>query len=197
MEYLELPSFIAPSSMSFNLNSNTKSSRSPWTGSVQTVGFKGSHWSAELSMPQLTDWESRALEAVLYQLDGMAGRIKLHDYGRHGTQPKGAPVVFGSGQSGSLLNTQGWTPSQKVLERGSYLTVGDELKFITQDVWSDINGRAIIHIAPQLRRAPQSGAPVEVRNPYGVFMLDSNENGVDRAPAFVNSIKLKFVEAIV
>jgi hypothetical protein len=84
-----------------------------------------------------------------------------------------------------------------VLERGSYLTVGDELKFITQDVWSDINGRAIIHIAPQLRRAPQSGSPVEVRNPYGIFMLDSNENGVDRAPAFVNSIKLKFVEAIV
>jgi hypothetical protein len=77
-------------------------------------------------MGSLTDWESRQLEALLYQLDGMAGRIWLGDYGRQGTVPKGAPVVFGVGQSGSTLQTAGWTPSQKVLERGSYLQVGDE-----------------------------------------------------------------------
>jgi hypothetical protein len=197
MEYLELPSFIKPNSMSFNLNSNTKSNRSPWTGAVQTSGFRGSYWSVELSISSLTDWESRALEAIIYQLDGMAGRVKLSDLGRQGTQPMGSPVVFGDDQYGSLLNTQGWAASQKVLERGSYLTVGDELKFITQDVWSDINGRATIRIAPQLRRPPQSGSPLEIRNPYGIFMLDSNNSGVDRGPAFKSSMKLKFAEAII
>lgn len=196
MAYLELPDFIRPSSLSFTLNSNVKTNRSPWTGSTQTVGYKGSYWSVELKMPTLNEWEARALESIIFQLDGMAGRIKLADYGRPGTQPKGAPIVFGVGQLGSTLNTQGWTPSQKVLERGSYLTVNDELKFITQDVWSDINGRAIIHITPQLRRSPNNGAPVEIRNPYGVFMMADNETTVDRSPAFVSDISLKFTEAV-
>lgn len=196
MADLELPDFIRPESMSVKLISNTKTNRSPWTGAVQTVGFGGSHWAIEMSMGSLTDWESRQLESILFQLDGMSGRIWLGDYGRQGTVPKGAPVVFGVGQSGSTLQTAGWTPSQKVLERGSYLQVGDELKMVADDVWSDINGRALIMIAPKLRRAPQNGAPVIVDNPRGLFLLDSNDSGPSRRPAFSNSLSLNFVEAI-
>ena len=73
MADLELPDFIRPESMSIKLKSNTKTNRSPWTGAVQTVGFGGSHWAIEMQLGSLTDWESRQLEAILYQLDGMAG----------------------------------------------------------------------------------------------------------------------------
>ena len=196
MDYLELPDFIRPSSLTMTIKANTKVHRSPWTGQTQTVGWKGSYWAADLTLPSLTDWEARAVEAIIHQLEGMAGRIKMRDYGRPGTIPRGNPSVYGAGQTGSTLQTQGWTPSQKVLERGSYLTVADEMKMITQDVWSDINGRALIRIAPQLRRSPPSGEPVEVRNPYGIFMLDSNDTSVARSPAFASAINLKFVEAL-
>ncbi|MGL4350834.1 MAG: hypothetical protein ACRCT2_09790 [Plesiomonas shigelloides] len=196
MADLELPEFIRPESMSMKLKSNTKANRSPWNQAVQTIGLGGSHWAIELTMGGLTDWESRQLESILYQLDGMSGRIWLGDYGRIGTMPKGEPVVFGVGQSGSTLQSAGWTPSQKVLERGSYLQVGDELKMITSDAWSDVNGRALIMIAPRWRRAPQNGAPIIVDKPRGLFLLDSNDNGPSRQPAFRNSMTLNFVEAI-
>ena len=196
MADLELPEFIRPESMDVKLVSNTKANRSPWTGAVQTVGFGGSHWAVELKMGSLTDWESCQIEPIIFQLDGMAGRIWIGDCGRQGTVPKGEPVVFGAGQSGATLQTAGWTPLQKILDKGRYLQVGDELKMVTSDAWSDINGRALIMIAPKLRRTPQSGAPVIVDRPRGLFMLNSNENGPSRQPAFINSLSLNFVEAI-
>ena len=196
MADLELPDFIRPESMSVKLRSNVKANRSCWTQAVQTMGLGGSHWAVEMSFGNLTDWESRQLESIVFQLDGMAGRIWLSDYGREGTMPKGSPVVFGVGQSGTTLQTAGWTPSQKVLEVGSYVQVGDELKMVTHDAWSDINGRALIMIAPRLRRAPQNGAPVIVDCPRGRFLLDSNDNGSSRRPAFSNSMSLNFVEDI-
>ena len=197
MTYPTLPEFIRPDSLKFTLTSNVKSNRSPWTGAVQTVGWGGSRWVVEMSLSSLSDWEARQLESVMFGLDGMAGRILIGDCGREGTVPKGAPVVFGAGQTpGITLQTSGWTPGQKVMSKGSYLQVGDELKMVTEDAWSDVNGRALLHIAPRLRRSPQNGAPVEVQAPRGLFMLAQNENGVSRSAGFNSSISLKFEEAI-
>ena len=197
MTYPTLPEFIRPDALKVTMASNVKANRSPWTNTVQTVGYGGTRWIAELSLSMLTDWESRQIEAAVFGLDGMAGRIWIGDSGREGTIPKGAPVVFGAGQNpGITLQTSGWTPGQKVMAKGSYLQVGDELKMVTDDAWSDVNGRALLHITPRLRRSPQNGAPVEVQAPKGLFMLAQNDNGVSRAAAFNNSMSLKFEEAI-
>ena len=197
MNYPELPECLRPSSMEMTLKSNVKAHVSPFTGTTQTVGWRGSRWALSMNFDNLSEWESRQLEAFMFGLDGMAGRAKLRDAGRNGVVPRGNPVVFGAAQLGTILATSGWQPEAKVLEVGDYLTVQDELKQVTKDAWSDINGRATIEFTPQLRNPTNNGAPVEVREPYGIFMLDANDNGVSRKPAFMSSINLKWVEAIV
>lgn len=181
--------------MSWRLLSNSVSFQSPFNGATQTVTFPGSQWVAELSFENINDWESRQLEALIADLDGMGGRILIHDFGRWGRAPAGKPVVRGDANTGKLLTTQGWTPERKILWRGDYISIDNELKMITQDVWSGLDGSAILPVAPMLRTVPQAGTPIETANPRGVFRLADNENGVDRQPAFNNNVSLKFVEA--
>lgn len=195
MDYLELPKDLRPSSLNFSLSSNVKSSTSPWTGATQTIGFGGSHWVCDLSFSGLNDAESRIVESVIYQIDGMRGRIKIADYGREGVKGVGSPQLSASAQSGALLSAKGFIPSKKVMSVGDYLTINNELKFITSDVYSDSSGNATIRIAPDLRTFTAAGSRIEVESPYGIFMLSGNSNGVSRRPAFVNSISLKFREA--
>lgn len=189
------PDAIRPSEMEWHLSSNSVEFTSPFNGASQTVSYPGSRWEASLTFANLNDWQSRKLEVTLAKLDGKAGRIKLQDFGRWGRAPMGKPVVNGAAATGTLLPTKGWSASRKVLWEGDYITVNDELKLVTEDVWSDAAGIAVISIAPMLRAVPPNGAAIETQNPQGIFRLADNTNGVSRQPAFNNSITLKFVEA--
>lgn len=194
METLVWPDGILPSKFKWNLVSNGTSFSSPWNGRTQTVRFPGSYWAASLTLSNLDDYESREVEVILFELDGMSGRIKLKDFGRFAEPVNGAPVVNGASQSGSNLITSGWTPSMTVLSKGNYITVNDELKMVLSDVQSDASGNATLRIAPMLRQSPVNGSAIEVSEPYAIFRLKDNENGVDRSPAFNNDFTLDFVE---
>ncbi|WP_338383607.1 hypothetical protein [Yersinia pseudotuberculosis] len=142
------------------------------------------------------DRDARALEALIAELDGVAGRVRLWDFARGGRAPAGTPIVSVAEQRGKLLSTRGWLPERLVLQRGDYITVNDELKKVTQDVRSDISGQAVIRISPQLRWPPVAGAPIECRKPTGVFRLsDENQGSFSRVPGIFHSVTLQFVEA--
>lgn len=195
MTTLEWPDGILPSSFDWFLISNGSSFTSPWNNKTQTIRYPGSSWKAQITLSNLDDLESREIEVIIVQLDGMAGRIKLKDFGRFAEPVKGSPKVKGNGQSGSALITDGWTASTKVLSKGSYITVNDELKMVLEDVTSNAAGDAIISIGPQLRNNPVDNSDIEVSEPYAIFRLEKGENGVKRSPAFNNDITLNFVEA--
>jgi hypothetical protein len=194
MATLNWPNGILPASFDWYLTSNGSSFTSPWTGQTQTVRYPGSAWKAQLTLSNLDDYESREVEVILVQLDGMAGRIKLRDFGRFAQPVKGTPRINGAGQKGVSVNTDGWTPSTKVLSKGDYITIADELKLVTADVTSNASGAATVPFGPQLRNSPSDDLVIEVSNPYGIFRLEKNENGVKRSPAFNNDITLNFVE---
>ncbi|AZF88923.1 hypothetical protein BRET_17 [Escherichia phage BRET] len=194
MAILTWPEALRPSNMEWKLTSNSKEFTSPFTGASQVVSWPGSRWSMSLKFENLDDWESRKLEVLIAKLDGMAGMIKVGDFGRWGRPPFGRPVVKGSNNTGTELPTRGWDASRLVLKEGDYITVNDELKLVTEDVWSDAQGLATIKISPLLREMPPDGATIETQNPYGIFRLSSNENSVTRAPAFNNTINLEFKE---
>lgn len=196
MNILEWPEELRPSSMSWRLLSAGTKFESVFNGAVQTVRFPGSKWKVSMSFDNADDYEARAIESILFQLDGMAGRIRLPDFGRWGVPPTGTPVVFGAGQLGASIVTAGWLPNRMVIARGQYLSVNDEMKFVTADVWSNGSGAATIPITPVWRKSPADGASVEVENPKCIFMLLNNENGPDRKPAFNNDFTLDFVEYI-
>lgn len=195
MATLNWPNGILPASFDWYLTSNGSSFTSPWTGQTQTVRYPGSAWKAQLTLSNLDDYESREVEVILVQLDGMAGRIKLRDFGRFAQPVKGTPRINGAGQKGVSVNTDGWTPSTKVLSKGDYITIADELKLVTGDVTSNASGEATVPFGPQLRNSPSDDLVIEVSDPYGIFRLEKNENGVKRSPAFNNDITLNFVEA--
>lgn len=188
------PEGVLPSSFNWYLKSNGTSFISPWNGQTQTMRYPGSAWKATMTLRNLDDFESRAVEAIIAELDGLSGRIRLRDFGRHPLPAKGAPTVNGAGQTGSNLSTKGWAANTKVLLRGDYITVNDELKLVLADVTSNTTGVALVRIAPMLRNQPANGAPIEVTNPYGIFRLNKDENGMDREPGIVNGTTLEFIE---
>lgn len=76
MAVMEWPENIIPSTMNWQLVSNSKTFTSTFTGSVQTVRFPGSRWRCSLTFNNLTEDKSRELEALAAELDGESGRIK-------------------------------------------------------------------------------------------------------------------------
>lgn len=194
MAILTWPEALRPSTMDWDLVSNSVKFTSPFNGASQVVGYPGSRWKASLKFNNLDDWESRKLEVLIAKLDGMVGMIKLHDFGRWGRPPVGTPVVKGANNTGTQIQSRGWLAKRLVLQEGDYITVNNELKLVTGDVWSDASGFATVYFAPMLRNVPPDGAKIETENPFGLFRLSDNTNGVSRQPAFNNSFTLEFEE---
>lgn len=158
--------------------------------------FPGTRWICSLTFNNLTDDKSRRIDALVAELDGEYGRVKIRDWGRNGRAPAGSPVVSDADQTGMELNTKGWLPGKTVLMTGDYITVNDELKIVTADVTSSASGSAVISFAPMLRSSPAPNAPIEVENPFGIFKLKDNQQGTgNRIPGVFTSYTLEFEEA--
>ncbi|EMA3641262.1 hypothetical protein U2T78_001958 [Providencia stuartii] len=197
MDILTWPKELEPSSLDWQLISNTKTFISTFTGSAQTVRFPGSHWRCDLALNNLTDDKSRILEVILAQLDGESGRIRLFDWARRGVDNVGAPVVNQPNQTGRSLLTKGWIPNSLVLRAADNITINHELKKVTSDVISDAEGNATIVFSPMLRNPPSVGEKIEVQNPYGIFKLtDNNQGRLRRVPGIFTSTTLSFEEAL-
>lgn len=196
MAALEWPDDVCPASLTWRPESNTKTFRSPFNGASQTVRFPGTRWICSLTFNNLTDDKSRRIDALVAELDGEYGRVKIRDWGRNGRAPAGSPVVSDADQTGMELNTKGWLPGKTVLMTGDYITVNDELKIVTADVTSSASGSAVISFAPMLRSSPAPNAPIEVANPFGIFKLKDNQQGTsNRIPGVFTSYTLEFEEA--
>lgn len=194
---LSWPQSIVPASLSWQLVSNSKTFTSTFTGSVQTVRFPGSRWRCSMSFNNLTDEQARVLEALVAELDGESGRVKISDWARSGLTQRGKPKVSQPNQSGKLLESKDWLPNSIVLRIGDYITVNDELKRVTANVISDAQGNATIPIAPILRYAPTVNDLIENEAPYGIFKLTSNDQGnFQRKPGILTSTSLSFEEAL-
>ncbi|MEZ7798543.1 hypothetical protein ABUS55_18495 [Citrobacter pasteurii] len=196
MAVLEWPADVCPASLTWRPESNTKTFRSPFNGASQTVRFPGTRWLCSLTFSNLSDEKSRRIDALVAELDGEYGRVKVRDWGRAGRPPAGNPVVSDANQTGAELHSKGWTPGAVVLHTGDYLTVNDELKMVTADVTAALNGTAIIPIAPILRSSPAANAKIEVSKPYGIFKLKDNQQGAgNRVPGVFTSYTLELEEA--
>lgn len=82
MAALEWPDEVCPASLTWRPESNTKTFRSPFNGASQTVRFPGTRWVCSLTFNNLSDEKSRRIDALIAELDGEYGRVKIHDWGR-------------------------------------------------------------------------------------------------------------------
>lgn len=154
-------------------------SRSPFTHRSQTQKFSGQSWEFDVALPQMERADAEPWICFLLALNGSYGNFYLGDPG--GKTPRGVaggtPVVSGSGQTGQVLNTSGWTPSVTgILKKGDYLQIGTRLYKVLFDANSDGSGLATLDIWPALRESPAGGTTIVTTNSKGVFRLAKNNN---------------------
>lgn len=196
MALYDWPDDIRPSTMTMGLTANTRSFRSTFSGAVQTSETPGTRWTITMTFNNKNEEESRKIESLLVKLNGMSHRVKCRDFGRDGFDPAGVPLIDGADQTGNQLSTKGWNPSTLVLLEGDYFVVNGELKMVTGNVTSEADGTALVTFGPPLRRSPANNAAIDTKELWVSFLQSDTQSGVDREPAFNNSISINLEEDI-
>lgn len=194
MSVFNLPSNFPVNSFTFQLETNTRQSVSPFNRATQTKELSGSRWKATFNLTAKKRDAMAATQAFILALKGGAGRFWAYDFA--GTEPQGTgggtPIIDGSSQTGRILNTKSWNANEIVLKAGDYIQVGDELKMITSDVTSDGTGLAVINFEPSLRKSHADGTSLITSNPSCIMrLIDDNQSTwkVDVAGFYTMSLK--------
>jgi hypothetical protein len=156
-------------------------------------------WEADISLPPLTTAQVGAWTAFLSQLRGQLGIFFLGHplYGTPFGSALGNPLVMGSGQTGRVLNTKGWTPSKTgLLLPGDHFQIGCRLHMVQTSVNSDASGNASISIFPQIRESQVDGSPLNLSNPQGLFALNANTLKFTSSELKTWGVNFKAVEAL-
>lgn len=178
MTIYDWPVGVRVRGLRLSLESNTRTFESPFTGDEQVVDTPGSKWVFEVTIGQLKDAATaRRFSTLLERVGGRRHCLRLYDFSMPKKTVLGAPVVNEAQSMRRYLSTRGWTPSRRVFEAGEWLQVGDELKRVVDDVWSDASGRATVNIEPELRATYASGTPLQVARPLGLFRIDDQLAG--------------------
>lgn len=196
MTVLTFPA-VRPSSMTWGLRGNTRTARSPVTGTAQTAAMGGDRWAVTLAFNSHRTSELYALRAFLADLQGEAGRFYLWHHERENPRGSalGTPLVMGAGQTGKTLVTDGWTPSQTgVLLPADMIAVAGQLLMVTASADADGSGVATLAVTPALRAAPADDAPLTVTKALGVFMLASDTEGQVATQNGLDSVVINAVE---
>lgn len=189
------PSHLIPNSMRWHLQFNTVSFQSPYNQSVQTHSFPGGMWQGQLTFKNITREQLDDIETFIYRLGGANGRFLMWDFLRPGRPAQGEPVVSQSGAQGGYLPTSGWLPNRRVIKKGDYFSVNNELKKVLEDVWSNAAGTAIIEFAPWLRKSPAAGTAIITQNPCGIFKLENDDQGQFQHVPLFSDLTLSIHEA--
>jgi hypothetical protein len=180
---LDIPPTPAPKAVRFIAQTVVSASRSPFTGQRQVYVHPAAWWQIQVTLPPMKRHPyGESWISFLVRLNGMEGTFQIGDpLGKNpgGTgAPKGSPHVAGAGQTGRVVQTDGWTPSTWVLSLGDWVQIGTGLYKVTNgNIVSNASGGAALEIWPPLRSSPADNTPIIFTNTVGIFKLDSNQNG--------------------
>ncbi|NKF51360.1 hypothetical protein G3R49_12410 [Shewanella sp. WXL01] len=195
---LLFPDDIYPTTAAWRLVPNTEVFKNPFNGTVQTLTKPGTQWQVELSFTNLSRAQAARLTALVAQLRGSAGRIKLWDHGFATPQGTagGTPVIDGAGQLGSSINIRGCTPSQTFLKAGDYCQIGNQCVLVVADAVADGNGLCTLVVEAPVRYAPTNGSAIITTKASGIFMLKDNNQAPRRSTKklVLSTMTLAFVE---
>lgn len=205
MAILSMPATPKFRKSRFVLRGNTQQFTSPLSRAVQTLELVGSKWLASYELPPMKRATAEAWLAFLTRLNGRVGRFYGGD--PSATTPRGTatgtPLVAGAGQTGTLLNTVGWTVGSVPLLAGDFIAWGTptgwrELHKVVADAgmtgalygnggYGDAGyggGEIELTITPPIRESPADNATLIISSPTCVMQLVSDEEAgwdVDQA----------------
>lgn len=129
-----------------------------------------------------------------------SARVLVQTSGSADTRPDGL-TVNGASQTGNDLDVWGFPAStSNLLKIGDYIQLGSgassTLHLVTNNVSSDIYGKANIEFEPKLRTSPADGAAVTYTSPKCVMQLVDNDAVWQSDFSSVYSVTIGFREAI-
>lgn len=203
MTVLTVPSITA-SSAKFSLVSNTKAHVSPLSKTTQTIEYPGARWALTLVYNNLSYADTRTMKAFLAKCRGQGGRFYYGDPAFLSNGPAGVatgtPLVNGASQTGSTIDTDGWTASQTgILKAGDYFhftngSSGREMHMVVDDANSNGAGEATLTIEPPIRVSPADNAAITVTNAMCQFRLEKDEVEWSTRPPLISNITITAIE---
>lgn len=172
---------------------------SPYSSYVQSFGRSGAIWRVTLGFQNLQYADAQKLQAFFAQLHGQEHRFTVKDY--HYQQSgvmTGTPLVKGASQTGTTLETDGWTNgiTLKAGNRISFVNGNGhrELKIITADTTVDGSGNASIPVYPDIHTAPDDNESIVVADPLGTFKLSGQAVEWSNEPGDWTSFEIQGIE---
>ena len=112
------------------------------SGQIQTESYPAARWRCTVTLPPMKPLRAGAVEAFLIRVSDLGNRFEL---GRDDRPLMGAgggtPVVYGAGQAGRSIMTDGWPAGELILRAGDMIQLGpNRLHMVTADVYSSPGG---------------------------------------------------------
>jgi len=175
---------------------------SPFTGQQQVYQHPLQMLTASIELPPMGRADAATFIAALISLQGAAGTFIFGDPAW--TSPRGigtgTPLINGAGQTGTTLNTDGWTNSQtNILRAGDWIQVGTgstrQLCMVLVDANSNGAGEAVLELFPRIRTAYADNVAITTTNPKGVWRLAGETSFVQDVGAITRGIVVNAMEA--
>lgn len=148
-----------------------QSNRSELTNARQVVDVGYSWWAAEVSVSPMYDNQAREWKLFLGRLRGPTNSFRIPIANQHSETFTVRAQGAGSGYS---LSTDGWPVSSTPLEAGEYVTVGNQLMMLDQDVVSNASGVAVLYFHSPLRGSVADNTVIETAEPFLLAALPDN-----------------------
>lgn len=169
-----------------------------WKGKRRTTILPETpRWSAEVEMPPiLGEAAMRPWRSFFAQLQGRANAFKLVAVEKPQFRFHQVVVVDGAGQKGGVLNTRGWMPGSQLLD-GMFITAGDRLlQVIGNHPIVGADGKLAVTVLPIIPEGLPDGGAVEVRQPYALMSLATDEQGWTVSPGQQYKVAFPCEEAL-
>ena len=197
---LALPTATGISEITWRFSESVAATESIFSEKVQVSDWLGKRLEANVKLPSMTEAQVREWQGFFLALNGLLGTFRIGptlDKAQKGVAT-GTPLINGASQSGTTINTDGWTPDTTgILKAGDWIQIGDWLHMVTKDADSGATtGPATLEIWPQLRATPADNDPITLSNPKGLFRLLKIPNIHHNNNHVISPITFEIIEAI-
>lgn len=135
------------------------------TQSRQALDMGYSWWKAGVQVAAMTPANARAWRLFFGRLRGPVHSFRLPVLSAAQHDGDFSVLARGSG-SGYSIVSDGWPASTTILLGGDYVTVGDQLMVLDEDVATSAAGIATLHFHSPLRRVVADNTPIETKRPF-------------------------------
>lgn len=195
MATITFPSSPKPATMSWRLVQPAQQNVSAWTGARQVLASGRGWWECSLSLPPIVgETAVSSWRAFFAKARGAANDFQVKVNSIAQSSSTAIPLINGGGQTGRQLNTDGWPNSTTVLQAGQFITIGNQLLQLTENITSNGSGQAVVYFEPAIRVAPADNALIEFKNPYAL-MYFVEDPGYSVEPGLVYSMAFNLRES--